>query len=92
MGRISSNFFIALDGVVEAPETWHMSYVNDEMGAIIGAAARRGALRQRPGAIRPRAQAGRAALTASQPTPSLLGLKRRWSQSTRLQDSDRSRP
>lgn len=37
MGRISSNFFIALDGVVEAPDKWHMSYFNDEMGAIIGA-------------------------------------------------------
>ncbi|PRX51477.1 dihydrofolate reductase [Prauserella shujinwangii] len=36
MGRIISNFFIALDGVVEKPETWHMPYFNDEMGAIIG--------------------------------------------------------
>jgi dihydrofolate reductase len=31
--------FISLDGVVEAPETWHMQYVNPEMFAIIGAAA-----------------------------------------------------
>jgi dihydrofolate reductase len=37
MGTIQANFFISLDGVVEAPETWHMSYFNDEMGAIIGA-------------------------------------------------------
>lgn len=37
MGRIISNFFIALDGVVEAPDQWHMSYFNDEMGAAIGA-------------------------------------------------------
>ena len=27
--------FISLDGVVEAPETWHMSYVDDEMMAVI---------------------------------------------------------
>ncbi|GAA4053587.1 dihydrofolate reductase family protein [Nonomuraea soli] len=38
MGKIVSNFFIALDGVVEAPESWHMSYINDEMMAVIGAA------------------------------------------------------
>ena len=37
MGTIQANFFISLDGVVEAPETWHMSYFNDEMGEIIGA-------------------------------------------------------
>ncbi len=37
MGTISASFFISLDGVVEAPETWHMSYFNDEMGEIIGA-------------------------------------------------------
>jgi len=37
MGRIQGNFFISLDGVVEAPETWHMSYFNDEMGDIVGA-------------------------------------------------------
>ena len=27
--------FISLDGVVEAPETWHMSYVDDEMMGVI---------------------------------------------------------
>lgn len=37
MGRIVSNFFIALDGVVDQPENWHMSYINDEMMAIITA-------------------------------------------------------
>jgi dihydrofolate reductase len=37
MGRIISNFFIALDGVVERPDQWHMSYFNDEMGAVVGA-------------------------------------------------------
>ena len=37
MGTIQANFFISLDGVVEAPETWHMSYFNDEMGDIVGA-------------------------------------------------------
>ena len=37
MGRIVSNFFIALDGVVEQPENWHMSYINDEMMAVITA-------------------------------------------------------
>ncbi|MEP6816700.1 MAG: dihydrofolate reductase family protein [Marmoricola sp.] len=37
MGRIVSNFFISLDGVVERPDQWHFPYFNDEMGAIIGA-------------------------------------------------------
>jgi dihydrofolate reductase len=36
MGKIVSNFFISLDGVVEAPDQWHMSYFNDEMGAAVG--------------------------------------------------------
>ena len=36
MGKIVSNFFMSLDGVVEAPNTWHMPYFNDEMGAAIG--------------------------------------------------------
>ena len=39
MGRIVSNFFISLDGVVESPDKWHFPYFNDEMGAAIGAAA-----------------------------------------------------
>ena len=37
MGKIISNFFIALDGVVEAPDQWHFPYFNDEMGAVVGA-------------------------------------------------------
>ncbi len=37
MGKIVSNFFIALDGVVEAPDQWHFPYFNDEMGAVVGA-------------------------------------------------------
>jgi len=36
MGRIISNFFIALDGVVEAPHEWHFPYFDDEMGAVVG--------------------------------------------------------
>ncbi|WP_406088462.1 dihydrofolate reductase family protein [Kitasatospora purpeofusca] len=34
--RIVTGLFISLDGVVEAPETWHFPYMNDEMGAAIG--------------------------------------------------------
>jgi dihydrofolate reductase len=37
MGRIVSNFFIALDGVVEAPNEWHFPYFDDEMGRVVGA-------------------------------------------------------
>ncbi|MGI8518686.1 MAG: dihydrofolate reductase family protein [Acidimicrobiia bacterium] len=37
MSRIISNFFIALDGVVEAPDQWHFPYFNDEMGAVVEA-------------------------------------------------------
>ncbi|MDQ4052588.1 MAG: dihydrofolate reductase family protein [Actinomycetota bacterium] len=36
MGYITSGLFISLDGVVEAPETWHFPYFNDEMGAAVG--------------------------------------------------------
>jgi dihydrofolate reductase len=36
MGRIVSNFFMSLDGVVERPDQWHFPYFNDEMGAAIG--------------------------------------------------------
>src|ERR687898_1540046 len=39
MGKIVSNFFISLDGVVESPEQWHFPYLNDEMEAAIGAGA-----------------------------------------------------
>jgi dihydrofolate reductase len=36
MGRIVSNFFISLDGVVEAPDQWHFPYFDDDMGAVVG--------------------------------------------------------
>jgi dihydrofolate reductase len=36
MGSINAGLFIALDGVVEAPQTWHFDYFNDEMGAAVG--------------------------------------------------------
>ena len=36
MGKIVSNFFVSLDGVIEAPDQWHFPYFNDEMGAAIG--------------------------------------------------------
>ena len=39
MGRIISNFFISLDGVVEAPDQWHFPYFNDEMGAAVSEGA-----------------------------------------------------
>lgn len=35
MGKIVSNFFISLDGVVEAPEQWHFPYLDDEMQAVV---------------------------------------------------------
>jgi len=35
VARIVSNFFISLDGVVEAPDQWHFPYFNDEMGAAV---------------------------------------------------------
>ena len=37
MGRIVSSFFIALDGVVEAPNEWHFPYFDDAMGRVVGA-------------------------------------------------------
>ncbi len=36
MRKIVASLFISLDGVVEAPETWHFPYFNDEMGAVVG--------------------------------------------------------
>lgn len=36
MGSIKSTLFISLDGVIESPEVWHMSYFDDEMGAVVG--------------------------------------------------------
>jgi dihydrofolate reductase len=37
MRKIVAGLFISLDGVVEAPNTWHFPYFNDEMGAAVGA-------------------------------------------------------
>jgi dihydrofolate reductase len=37
MGHIKAGLFISLDGVVEAPETWHFPYFDDQMGAAVGA-------------------------------------------------------
>jgi dihydrofolate reductase len=37
VGRIVSNFFISLDGVVEAPNEWHFPYFDDAMGQVVGA-------------------------------------------------------
>ena len=39
MRKIKSNFFVSLDGVVEAPDKWHFPYFDDQMGAAIGAGA-----------------------------------------------------
>jgi len=40
MRKITVGEFISLDGVVEAPDTWHFPYVNDEMfGAMWAQAA-----------------------------------------------------
>ena len=36
MRKITAGLFMALDGVVEAPERWNMPYFSDEMGAIVG--------------------------------------------------------
>jgi dihydrofolate reductase len=36
MGSINAGLFVALDGVVEAPQTWQGDYFNDEMGAAVG--------------------------------------------------------
>jgi dihydrofolate reductase len=38
MRRVIASLFLSLDGVVESPEKWHLQYVNDEMGAVIGQA------------------------------------------------------
>jgi dihydrofolate reductase len=37
MRKIVAGLFVSLDGVVEAPETWHFPYFNDQMGEIVGA-------------------------------------------------------
>jgi dihydrofolate reductase len=35
MGYLKSSLFISLDGVIEAPETWHFPYFDDQMGAVV---------------------------------------------------------
>jgi dihydrofolate reductase len=37
MKKIVAGLFIALDGVVEAPDRWHFPYFNDEMGQAVDA-------------------------------------------------------
>ncbi|SEO86784.1 dihydrofolate reductase family protein [Actinacidiphila rubida] len=37
MRKISAGLFMALDGVVEAPDQWHFPYYNDQMGAAVSA-------------------------------------------------------
>lgn len=34
--KIVAGLFISLDGVVEAPESWHFPYLNEEMQAAVG--------------------------------------------------------
>jgi dihydrofolate reductase len=36
--RVIASELVSLDGVMEAPETWHLPYFNDEMGEAIEAA------------------------------------------------------
>jgi dihydrofolate reductase len=36
MGSINVGLFIALDGVIEAPQTWQGDYFDDEMAAAVG--------------------------------------------------------
>ncbi|MDE3134499.1 MAG: dihydrofolate reductase family protein [Acidobacteriota bacterium] len=37
MRKLIANFFISLDGVVEAPDQWHFPYFDEEMGAAVSA-------------------------------------------------------
>jgi dihydrofolate reductase len=36
MRKVVASLFVSLDGVMEAPEQWHLPYFNEEMGAVIG--------------------------------------------------------
>jgi len=38
MGKLVASLFVSLDGVIEAPETWHFPYFEDRMGEVIGEA------------------------------------------------------
>src|SRR6185436_2150674 len=37
MRKLTAGLFVALDGVVEAPDRWHFPYFNDEMGMAVDA-------------------------------------------------------
>src|SRR5579872_5024749 len=37
MRKIVAGLFISLDGIIEAPDTWHFPYFDDEMGAAVAA-------------------------------------------------------
>lgn len=37
MRKIVASLFISLDGVVDAPDQWHLPYFDDEMGEAVGA-------------------------------------------------------
>lgn len=37
MRKVVAGMFVALDGVVEAPDQWHFPYFNEEMGAAVSA-------------------------------------------------------
>jgi dihydrofolate reductase len=34
-GHLTSSLFISLDGVIEAPETWHFPYFDEQMGSVV---------------------------------------------------------
>ncbi|GAA5021307.1 hypothetical protein GCM10023317_64680 [Actinopolymorpha pittospori] len=34
--KIVAGLFMSLDGVAEAPETWNLPYMDEEMGAAVG--------------------------------------------------------
>jgi dihydrofolate reductase len=36
MSKIIAGLFTSVDGVVEAPESWHFPYFDDEVGAVVG--------------------------------------------------------
>lgn len=36
MSKVIAGLFTSVDGVVEAPETWHFPYFDDEVGAVVG--------------------------------------------------------
>ncbi len=37
MRKLTAGLFISLDGVVEEPQNWHLTYFNEEMGDAVGA-------------------------------------------------------